>query len=79
MIDEPLILNTKRAICETAKEIDPSVVVVLNPSEWFCRDVMGVVLKKSGRQTEEFKVTTEQAHDDERLRPVLEKQIASLS
>ena len=65
------------AIRQTTREIDPSAEVTINASQWFEREVMRVTLTKSGRDTDGFEVTMEQALSPD-LRPLLEKQIASL-
>ena len=65
------------AIRQTTREIDPSAEVTIDASQWFEREVMRVTLTKSGRETEWFEVTMEQALSPD-LRPLLEKQIASL-
>lgn len=64
------------AIRQTTREIDPNVEVTVDASPWLEREVMRVTLTKSGRETEGFEVTMEQALSPE-LRPMLEKQIAS--
>ena len=66
------------AIRQTAHEIDPGVEVTTDDSQWFEREVMRVTLTKSGQETEEFEVTMEQALSPA-LRPLLERQIASLN
>ena len=65
------------ALRQTTREIDPSAEVTIDASQWFEREVMRVTLTKSGRETEWFEVTMEQALSPD-LRPLLEKQIASL-
>ena len=65
------------AIRRTTREIDPGVEVTTDASQWFEREVMRVTLTKSGRETEEFEVTMEQALSPD-LRPLLDKQLASL-
>ena len=65
------------AIRRTTREIDPSAEVTIDASQWFEREVMRVTLSKSGGETEWFEVTMEQALSPD-LRPLLEKQIASL-
>ena len=65
------------AIRQTTREIDPSAEVTIDASQWFEREVMRVTIVKSGRETERFEVTMEQALSPD-LRPLLEKQIASL-
>ena len=65
------------AIRQTTREIDPSAEVTIDASQWFEREVMRVTLTKSGRDTEWFEVTMEQALSPD-LRPLPEKQIASL-
>ena len=67
----------ERAIRQTTREIDPGVEVTTDASQWFEREVMRVTLTKSGRETEEFEVTMEQALSPD-LRPLLDKQLASL-
>ena len=61
----------------TTREIDPSTEVTIDASQWFEREVMRVTIVKSGRETERFEVTMEQALSPD-LHPLLEKQIASL-
>jgi len=68
----------ERAIRQTTREIDPGVEVTIDASQWLDREVMRVTLTKSGRETEEFEVTMEQALS-KRLGPLLERQIASLN
>ena len=68
----------ERAIRQTTREIDPGVEVTIDASQWLEREVMRVTLTKSGRETEEFEVTMEQALS-KRLGPLLERQIASLN
>ena len=65
------------AIRRTTRETDPSKEVTIDASEWFEREVMRVTIVKSGRETERFEVTMEQALSP-KLRIMLEKQIASL-
>ena len=65
------------AIRRTTREVDPSAEVTIDASQWFEREVMRVTLTKSGRETERFEVTMEQALSPD-LRPLLEKQTASL-
>ena len=65
------------AIRRTTRETDPSKEVTIDASQWFEREVMRVTIVKSGRETEGFEVTMEQALSPD-LRPLLEKQIASL-
>ena len=65
------------AIRQTTREIDTNVEVTVDTSPWLEREVMRVTLTKSGRETEWFEVTMEQALSPE-LRIMLEKQIASL-
>ena len=65
------------AIRQTTREIDPNVEVTVDASPWLEREVMRVMLTKSSMETEWFEVTMEQALSPD-LRPLLEKQIASL-
>ena len=67
----------ERAIRQTTREIDPGVEVTTDASQWFEREVLRVTLTKSGRKTEGFEVTMEQALSPA-LRPLLDKQLASL-
>ncbi len=66
------------AIRQTTREIDPNLEVTIDASPWFEHEVMRVTLTKSGQETEWFEVTMEQALSPD-LRPLLEKQIASLA
>ena len=68
----------ERAIRQRTREIDPGVEVTIDASQWLDREVMRVTLTKSGRETEGFEITMEQALS-KRLGPLLERQIASLS
>ena len=65
------------AIRQTTREIDPSAEVTIDASPWFEHEAMRVTLSKSGRETEWFEVTMEQALSPD-LRLILEKHIASL-
>ena len=65
------------AIRRTTREIDPSAEVTIDASPWFEHEAMRVTLSKSGRETEWFEVTMEQALSPD-LRLILEKHIASL-
>lgn len=65
------------AIRQTTREIDPGVEVTTDASGWFEREVMRVTLRRLGRETEWFEITMEQALSPD-LRPMLERQIASL-
>ena len=67
----------ERAIRLTAREIDDSVEVRIDTSQWFSRDAMRVVLTRGARQTEAFEVTIEQALSS-RLHPLLKERIESL-
>ncbi|MCY4528561.1 MAG: hypothetical protein OXD46_05970, partial [Chloroflexi bacterium] len=58
---EGLADAVERAIRLTTREIDDSVEVRTDASQWFSRDVMRVVLTKGETITETFEVTMEQA------------------
>ena len=74
---EGLVDAVERAIRLTAREIDGSVEVRTDASQWFSRDVMKVVLAKGESKTEAFEVTMEQALSS-RLHPLLKERIESL-
>ena len=74
---EGLVDAVERAIRLTAREIDDSVEVRTDASQWFSRDVMKVVLAKGETKTEAFEVTMEQALSS-RLHPLLKERIESL-
>ena len=65
------------AIRQTTREIDSSTEVTIDASQWFEREAMRVTLTKSGRETEWFEITMEQALSPD-LRPLLERQVTSL-
>ena len=67
----------ERAIRLTTAEIDDSVSVRIDTSQWFSRDTMRVVLTRGESKTEAFEVTMEQALSS-RLQPLLKDRIASL-
>ena len=67
----------ERAIRLTTAEIDDSVNVRFDTSQWFSRDTMRVVLTRGESKTEAFEVTMEQALSS-RLQPLLKDRIASL-
>ena len=68
---------TEMAIRQTAVEIDDSITVNIDASQWFDREVMRVALSKAGKETDTFEVTMEQALSS-RLFPLLKDRIASL-
>ena len=74
---EGLVDAVERAIRLTTREIDDSVEVRTDASQWFSRDVMKVVLAKGETNTKAFEVTMEQALSS-RLHPLLKSRIASL-
>ena len=74
---EGLANAVERAIRQTAGEIDDSVEVRIETSQWFSRDVMRVVLTRGESKTEAFEVTMEQALSS-RLHPLLRDRITSL-
>ena len=74
---EGLVDAVERAIRLTTREINDSVEVRTDASQWFSRDVMKVVLAKGETKTEAFEVTMEQALSS-RLHPLLKSRIASL-
>ena len=67
----------ERAIQHTTAEIDDSVNVRIDTSQWFSRDTMRVVLTRGESKTEAFEVTMELALSS-RLHPLLKDRIASL-
>ena len=67
----------ERAIRKTSAEIDDSVDVQIDTSQWFSRDAMRVVLTKGETETEAFEVTMEQALSSQ-LYPLLKGRIESL-
>lgn len=67
----------ERAIRLTTAEIDDSVNVRFDTSQWFSRDTMRVVLTRGESKTEAFEVTMEQALSS-KLQPLLKDRIASL-
>ena len=67
----------ERAIRKTSAEIDDSVDVQIDTSQWFSRDAMRVVLTRAESKTEAFEVTMEQALSS-RLYPLLKGRIESL-
>lgn len=67
----------ERAIRLTTEEIDDTVEVRIDTSQWFSRDTMRVVLTRGESKTEAFEVTVEQALSS-RLHPLLKDRIASL-
>ena len=67
----------ERAIRKTSAEIDDSVDVQIDTSQWFSRDAMRVVLTRAESKTEAFEVTMEQALSS-RLLPLLKDRVASL-
>ena len=74
---EGLANAVERAIRQTAGEIDDSVEVRIDTSQWFSRDAMRVVLTRAESKTEAFEVTMEQALSS-RLYPLLKGRIESL-
>ena len=74
---EGLADAVERAIRLTAREIDESVAVRIDTSQWYSRDTMRVVLTRGESKTEAFEVTMEQALSS-RLHPLLSNRIASL-
>ena len=75
---EGLADAVERAIRLTTEEIDESVEVRIDTSQWFSRDTMRVVLTRGESKTEAFEVSMEQALSS-RLHPLLKDQISSLS
>ena len=69
--------GVERAIRKTSAEIDDSVDVQIDTSQWFSRDAMRVVLTRAESKTEAFEVTMEQALSS-RLYPLLKGRIESL-
>ena len=75
---EGLANAVERAIRQTAGEIDDSVGIGIDTSEWFSQEVVRVVLTKGESKTEAFEVTMEKALSP-RLHPLLKDRVASLN
>ena len=73
---EGLANAVERAIRQTAGEIDDSVGIRIDTSEWFSQEVVRVVLTKGESKTEAFRVTMEQALSSQ-LYPLLKGRIES--
>ena len=65
------------SIRHTTEEIDDSVDVHIDASQWFSREVMRVVLTRGESKTDTFEVTMEQALSS-KLHPLLKDRIESL-
>ena len=74
---EGLANAVERAIQHTTAEIDDSVNVRIDTSQWPSREVMRVTLTRAEGKTEAFEITVELALSS-RLHPLLKDRIASL-
>lgn len=74
---EGLADAVERAIRYTAEEIDDSVEVHIDASQWSSREVMRVTLARGESRTEDFEIAAEQALSS-RLHPLLKDRIESL-
>ena len=69
--------GVETAIRHTAEEIDDTVDVHIDASQWSSREAMRVTLTRAESKTEAFEITVEQALSS-RLHPLLKDRIASL-
>ena len=69
--------GVERAIRHTAEEIDDTVDVHIDASQWSSREAMRVTLTRAESRTEQFEITADQALSPQ-LYPLLKDRIASL-